>query len=281
MARPLRIEYAGALYHVTSRGDRQEDIFLDDDDRLSWLAVFSQVCLRFNWRCHAWCLMDNHYHIVLETIEGNLSQGMRQLNGVYTQKSNRKHHRVGHVFQGRYKAILVQKERHLLELARYVVLNPVRANMVNDVVDWQWSSYSAMVGSTTSPSWLETDWLLGQFGDSRQAAIECYVNFVRAGVGLSPVWQALKHQIYLGEASFMEEVQEKMEAYGAEDYDLKEIPRAQRRAIGKPLGWYGEHAGNREQGIVAAYLSGDYTMKEIADWFGVHYSTVSRAVKRN
>jgi len=102
MARPLRIEYAGALYHVTSRGDRREDIYHDDKDRLTWLDVFSQVCTRFNWRCHGWCLMDNHYHILIETAEGNLSQGMRQLNGVYTQRSNRRHGRVGHVFQGRY-----------------------------------------------------------------------------------------------------------------------------------------------------------------------------------
>lgn len=136
MARPLRIEYAGALYHVTSRGDRREAIYRDDDDRLIWLDVFSQVCSRFLWRCHAWCLMDNHYHIVIETAEGNLSQGMRQLNGVYTQQHNRRHGLSGHVFQGRFKAILVQKEAYLLELARYVVLNPVRAGMVNDVVDW-------------------------------------------------------------------------------------------------------------------------------------------------
>ena len=90
--------------------------------------------------------MDNHYHIVIETIEGNLSQGMRQLNGVYTQTSNRRHHRVGHVFQGRYKAILIEKESYLLELCRYVVLNPIRANMINDVADWPWSSYAAMLG---------------------------------------------------------------------------------------------------------------------------------------
>ena len=146
MARPIRIEYAGALYHVTSRGDRREDIYLDDEDRLIWLAVFSDVCSRFNWRCHAWCLMDNHYHIVVETIDGNLSQGMRQLNGVFTQKSNRRHGRVGHVFQGRYKAVLVQKECYLLELGRYVVLNPIRAGMVSDMLDWKWSSYLAMVG---------------------------------------------------------------------------------------------------------------------------------------
>ncbi len=127
MARPLRIEYANALYHVTSRGDRRESIYRDDDDRLIWLDVFAQACSRFNWRCHAWCLMDNHYHIVIETAEGNLSQGMRQINGVYTQKHNRRHELTGHVFQGRFKAVLVQKETYLLELARYVVLNPVRA----------------------------------------------------------------------------------------------------------------------------------------------------------
>lgn len=129
MTRPLRIELAGGLYHVTSRGDRREDIFLSDGDRRAWLDVFGQVCKRFNWVCHAWCQMTNHYHIVVETAEGNLSQGMRQLNGVYTQHVNRTHGRIGHVYQGRYKAILVERDGYLLELARYVVLNPVRAGM--------------------------------------------------------------------------------------------------------------------------------------------------------
>jgi putative transposase len=129
MARPLRIELAGGLYHVTCRGNRREDIYLEDADWAAWLAVFAQVCARFNWRCHAWCQMTNHYHIVVETAEANLAQGMQQLNGVYTQHVNRAHNRVGHVFQGRYKAILVEKEGHLLELVRYVVLNPFRAGM--------------------------------------------------------------------------------------------------------------------------------------------------------
>ena len=101
---------AGGLYHVTSRGDRREDIYFNEADRRAWLETFSQVCSRFNWVCHAWCQMTNHYHIVVETIEGNLSSGMRQLNGVYTQAINRSHDRVGHVFQGRYKAILVEKD---------------------------------------------------------------------------------------------------------------------------------------------------------------------------
>ena len=109
MARPLRIEYAGALYHITSRGDGREDIYLDDGDRVQFLKVLSEVCTGFNWGLHAYCLMGNHYHLLVETREGNLAKGMRQLNGMYTQRFNREHGRVGHVFQGRYKAILVQK----------------------------------------------------------------------------------------------------------------------------------------------------------------------------
>ena len=105
MTRPLRIEFAGALYHVTSRGDRQEDVYLDDEDRKMYLEVLREVCERFNWVVHAYCLMTNHYHLLIETPDSNLSKGMRQLNGVYTQRVNRKHNQVGHVFQGRYKYI--------------------------------------------------------------------------------------------------------------------------------------------------------------------------------
>jgi putative transposase len=127
MARPLRIEFSGALYQLTSRGDGREDIFIDDSDRKIFLAILQQVYERFNWQCSSYCLMSNHYHLLIKTPEGNLSQGMRQLNGVYTQRFNRNHNRVGHVFQGRYKVILVHKDSYLLELSRYIVLNPVRA----------------------------------------------------------------------------------------------------------------------------------------------------------
>ena len=117
MARPLRLELIGALYRVTSRGDGREDIYLSDDDRLAWLDTLAQVCDRFNWVCHAYCEMGNHYHLLIETPDANLSKGMRQLNGVYTQSFNRRHQRVGHVFQRRFKAILVEKGSYLLELA--------------------------------------------------------------------------------------------------------------------------------------------------------------------
>ena len=127
MARPLRIQYDGALYHVASRGNERRIIFKDDSDRTAFLDILLKVNKRYNWLCHSYCLMDNHYHAIIETLDGNLSEGMRQLNGIYTQAFNRRHKRVGHVFQGRYKSILIQKESHLLEVCRYVVLNPVRA----------------------------------------------------------------------------------------------------------------------------------------------------------
>lgn len=276
MTRPLRIELSGGLYHVTSRGDRREDIYLSDEDRIAWLTLFGQVCSRFNWVCHAYCQMTNHYHLVVETPEGNLAQGMRQLNGVYTQWVNRTHKRVGHVFQGRYKAILVEKDNYLLELARYVVLNPVRAGMVSDIGAWAWSSYPAMLGQVVPPVWLQTDWLLGQFGRQRNQAIAGYIDFVRAGVGLPSVWDNLQGQIYLGSEKFIEQMQSSLVL----DQAMDEIPRIQRRPLAKPLMQYlTEYADVPRTGMAQAYLSGDYAMKAIAEAFGVHYATVSRAVK--
>ena len=140
MARPLRIEFPGAVYHVTSRGNERKAIFRDDQDRKTFLDTLKDVTRRYNWLCHAYCLMDNHYHLLIDTPNGNLSIGMRQLNGVYTQGFNKRHGRVGHLFQGRFKAVLVQKDNHLLEACRYVVLNPVRAERVQRPEEWIWSS---------------------------------------------------------------------------------------------------------------------------------------------
>jgi len=218
--------------------------------------------------------MDNHYHLLIETPDGNLSLGMRQLNGVYTQYVNRTHQRVGHVFQGRYQAILVEKDHYLLELARYVVLNPVRARMVKEAGNWPWSSYRATIGRQTAPEWLQTDWLLGQFAAKRSRAVSKYKEFVYAGAGLPSLWSALRNQIYLGSEDFVARMHKKVEA----GRDLSEIPRAQRRPVAKPLEYYTSRYRDPRVGMVAAYRSGDYSMKAIAHRFGVHYSTVSRAV---
>lgn len=277
MARPLRLEFAGGLYHVTSRGNARNEIYLDDEDRSSWLDLLNSVCGRCNWICHAYCLMSNHYHMVVETVEGNLAKGMRQLNGVYTQTFNRRHRRVGHVFQGRYKAILVEKDSYLLELSRYVVLNPVRAGMVKDAADWPWSSYPAMINQAPALNCLQVDVLLGQFDSDRERAILQYRNFVRAGVGLPAVWDNLKNQIFLGDTSFVERLQRQITA---ETGNLAEIPKAQRRPLAKPLNHYVEAYPNAKEGMKTAYETGDYTLQQIAHAFGVHYSTVSRVVNK-
>lgn len=276
MARPLRLEFAGALYHVTARGDGREDIYLDVEDRDGFLALSGQVCQRFNWSVYAYCLMSNHYHLVVETLEGNLSRGMRHLNGVYTQRFNRQHGRVGHVFQGRYKAILVQKEAYLLELSRYVVLNPVRARMVKSAGDWPWSSYRAMTGKAPVPEWLDRDWLLGQFGRQRSRAMKAYTRFVREGLGGASPWEEVRHQAFLGDERFVERFR------GAKPKSsLSEVPKAQRRGLAKSLAEYRKTCPNRDEAMARAYLAGTYTMKEIGEFFGVHYMTVSRAVKKN
>ena len=256
MARPLRIEFAGGLYHVTSRGDRREDIFAGDEDRVAWLDILGTVCTRFNWICHAYCLMSNHYHVVLETIEGNLARGMRQLNGVYTQYVNRTHARVGHVFQGRYKAILVEKDAYLLELARHVVLNPLRAGMVAQAGDWPWSSHRSMIGAEPAPPWLAVEPLLRAFGRTRSKARTRYIDFVRAGVGLPSVWDNLTGQIYLGGDAFVK----RMATMADEKSEEMEVPRSQRRPLARALSHYVNSDADRKQGMALAYASGHYTL---------------------
>jgi len=160
MARPLRIEYPGAVYHVTSRGNEKKPVFKDDTDRLTFLNTLQHVNKRYNWICHAYCLMTNHYHLLIETPDGNLSIGMRQVNSVYTQLFNKRHGRAGHLFQGRYKAILIQKDSHLLEVCRYVVLNPVRARMAEKPEEYRWSSYLATAGKAQPHPCLTSDWVL-------------------------------------------------------------------------------------------------------------------------
>jgi len=276
MARPLRLEFPGAIYHITSRGDRQEAIYEDDIDRQQWLDILSRVCERYNWRVHAYCLMDNHYHIVLETADGNLSKGMRQLNGIYTQYFNRQHNRVGHVYQGRYKAILVEKDSYLLELSRYVVLNPVRAGMTKTVEEWLWSSYLVTTGKRPPPAWLEVEWLLSQFSLQRNRARGRYIDFVREGIGLPPVWDDLRHQIYLGSEGFVNKHQKLV----SQKQDLDDIPALQKRAIPKPISYYQNNYKSENQAITLAFLSGGHTLKEIGDYYGKHYTTISRIVKK-
>src|SRR4030043_2297950 len=208
MARPLRIEYSGAVYHITSRGNARKKIYSDDEDRKNFFGVLETVVKKYNWLCHAYCLMDNHYHLLVETRDSNLSMGMRQLNGVYTQLYNRRHRRPGHVLQGRYKAILVDKDNYLLELCRYVVLNPVRAGLVKSPKEWKWSSYRETSGYHKGIPCLTTDWVLLHFGNKRKEALILYREFVRAGLQEESPWKEVKGQLFLGGDSFIEKFKE-------------------------------------------------------------------------
>lgn len=278
MARPLRIEFDGALYHVTSRGNERKAIFKDDSDRKLFLDILAQVTERFHWLCHAYCLMGNHYHLVVETPDANLSKGMRQLNGVYTQAYNRRHHRVGHLFQGRFKGILVEKESHFLEVCRYVVLNPVEAGMVKHPKEWAWSSYRATGGQSPVVRCLTVEEVLGHFGTRRKAAQKRYCQFVMEGIGRASIWENLAAQSLLGEEGFAEA----LKGYVKGQEKVREIPRAQ-RLIGRPTLkslFTDKTKSTRDRMIVKAVQEHGYSQTEVAHQLKLHYSTLSRIVKR-
>jgi len=276
MARPLRIEFAGALYHVTARGNAQQDIYADDDDRQQFLSLLQHTVDRYDWYCHAYCLMGNHYHLLIETNSPTLSKGMKFLNGTYTQSFNRRHKRVGHVFQGRFKAILVQKDSYLLELARYIALNPVRAQIVRSAKDWPWSSYGATAGYNEGAACLTTDWVLAGFAKTKKVAQQRYRDFVQQGKGHPSPWQELKNQIYLGNDCFVSDMQSKLDP----EQSLKDIPKKQKQAPVKPLSYFSQRYKTREEGMAHAYWSGHYTLEQVGAHFGVSYATVSRAVRQ-
>ncbi|MTW12019.1 addiction module toxin RelE [Pseudoduganella eburnea] len=274
MNRPLRIEHDNAVYHVTSRGDRRCTIFRTDSDRLTWLSILGEVCERFDFVVLAYCQMGNHYHLLVQTRQGQLSRGMRYLNGNYSQYFNRQHGLVGHVFQGRYHAVLCQAEQYLMEITRYTVLNPVRAELVAHPGHWVWSSYGILVGTVDAPVWHERDTVLARFGNPRDTAIEAFEAFVLEGIGKESPFHAVRNQLFLGDDAFCERAAAR-EFHG----DMLEIKRTQRRAIMRPLAEYFELYPEEHEAMAQAYLSHAYTMAEIAEFRQVSTRTVSRAVK--
>jgi putative transposase len=281
MARPLRLQYPGALYHVTARGNARQPIYTDARDRQQFLTVLAAVVERFDWRCYAYCLMDNHYHLLIETPRGNLSVGMRQLNGVYTQRFNRRHGRVGHVFQGRFKAIVVERESYLLALCRYVVLNPVRAGVVKQPERYLWSSYRATAGLEPAPAWLRREWVLEQFSARRTVAERQYQQFVHAGNSLPSPWEQVRGQVVLGAEAFVAELQPLLANTAAS----KEIPQAQRflqrpalEQLFSPGQW--QTRSQRDRAIGVAHIEHGYSLSAIGQQLGLHYSTISKIVQQ-
>jgi len=178
MARPLRVEFSGAFYHVINRGNSGENIFRGTRDREKFLDYLETAIERFSIKIHTYCLMTNHFHLLLETELPNLSQAIQWINVSYAGYFNRKYKRPGHLFQGRFKSILVDAEEYLKQLSRYIHLNPVRAKLVGHPGEYRWSSYLAITGKTKEAEWVESAWLLSQFGRSLKRARLNYKNFV-------------------------------------------------------------------------------------------------------
>jgi REP element-mobilizing transposase RayT len=280
MARPLRIEYPGAVYHLTSRGNEGRAIFTGDQDREGFLDLLHRVNRRYHWLCHAYCLMENHYHLLIETPEGNLSLGMRQLNGVYTQTFNRRHDRVGHLFQGRYKAVLIQKDSHLVEACRYIVLNPVRAKLVKRAEEWKWSSYRATAGRSQPHPCLTTNWIVGQLGDTKEGGEREYRRFVQEGIHQESIWKGVKGQSILGGEGFVKSLRPYLQGYR----EIPEISKEQ-RFLNRPSleDLFRErtlqHREKRDKRIREAVERHGYRQREVADHIGMHFTSISRIIR--
>lgn len=294
MSRQLRLEFPGAIWHVTSRGNERRDIFRDDADRRRFMTLLSQVVSDRRWILHAWVLMSNHYHLLVETPEVGLSRGMKWLNQKYAQGFNERHRRVGHLFQGRFKSILVEREGHLLELIRYIVLNPVRCHAVAFAGDYEWSNYRGTAGLQEPPRWLEIEWTLDQFGRrSRSDAHEAYRRFVADARGVSyDPWERVVGQIYLGGAAFCD----RMQSLVAESERSREHPRAQRRFVRpaldalvmliadrfdvSPADLKRKSRGHARKALaLLAVDDAGLSLRSIAEWMGVSDWAVSKMKK--
>ncbi len=284
MARQLRLEYPGAVYHISSRGNHQEHIFLDDDDRKLFLKLLKTIIERMNWICHAYCLMGNHYHLLVEIPDGILSRGMAWLNGVYTQRINRKYGLTGHLFQDRFKTKLVEDDMQFLMTARYIVRNPVEAKIVENPVQWRWSSYRATIGEITPPDFLFVDDVLSQLSSIRENAQMFFKVLVQMELKGND-----DHIIKLFQKVYREERNPLSSKRIGPMLDMKgssgSLPRNQ-RILSRPQlqelfegGNYG-NLKTRNRIIRAAFTLYAYTQSEIATFLELDRTTISKIVNK-
>ena len=298
MGRPLRIEYAGALYHITSRGNEKKRIFLEDADRIKFLEMIEDYHDRYGILMHSYVLMDNHYHLIVETPKGNLLKVMHGINGGYTGYFNRKYRRVGHLFQGRYGGILVEKDAYLIPLSRYIHLNPVRARVVERPEQHRWSSYRGYIGKEKEYGWMEYSWILSQFGRDRNRTRRKYREYIEEALTQkveSPM-RDLQSQVILGREEFIDKIKGMFKGKPIsqeiiERKRLVECPTVEEviREVAKVFGV--------EEGIIRGKGSRANTARKVALYFvqrftglgnekvgesfgGTHYSAVSKASAR-
>jgi REP element-mobilizing transposase RayT/AraC-like DNA-binding protein len=266
MARPLRVQIENGIYHVVARGNERAPIFGGDTDRRDFLALLQRIRLRFGWYVLSYCLMDNHYHLLVQTPIPNLARGMQQLNSGYVQSFNRRHGRDGHLFQGRYKSPLILSESHLFAAFRYIALNPVDAALCKRPEDWRWSSHRALLGRGAYPA-VDVRIALRLFDDDLATAQRHYVALVEAEETQLPT---------LGDAPVL----------GDREFVMHYAPDGPRDQEISTRDWHIGRPGLAElltseapNAIATAYRQHGYTLKQIAAHLGLHYSTVSRRLR--
>ena len=268
MARPLRIEFAGAVYHVMARGNGGDAVFRDADDRAKFLSILAEVCHEAGWRVLCYCLMNNHIHLVVATDRPTLSRGMRQLLGVHSQRFNRRHGRHGHLFQGRYQALLVETSAYLVQLCAYVLRNPVAAGLVAEAARWPGSSYRLNAGERRAV-WFDPAPLWGELGaGANQAAA------IAALVTKDQPAPPARGQLCYGGDAFAAVLADKAGALSPEH------PRRTIAALSPEIAWYDNRHGSRGEAMARACLEGRHSRTAVARYFGVYPSTVSRAVRK-
>jgi REP element-mobilizing transposase RayT len=270
MARPLRIEFPGAIYHVIARGNARATIFSDDHDRRLFLSELVKTAERLDWWLWAYCLMGNHYHLVLETVQPTLARGMRDVNGNYSQAFNRRHDRVGHVFQGRYRSIVLDKEGYLPQVIRYVLMNPVRAGLVDRPDDWYWSSFLPTTGTADVPPRLAVSRVLALFDPDTERAPRTFAGMFSADAPSIDWPTPVRNRAAIGSAEFVDQLGVRVPS------PSPEVARVER--TWKSLSSFENDAPTRDDAIRAAYACGAYTLQAIGDHFGLHYTTVSQIV---
>ncbi len=283
MARPLRIEFPEALYHVTARGAEKKSIFQERDDKLTLLKRVSVVSERYGFIFYAYCIMDNHYHLLLETPLGNLSRGMQNLNSTYAQWYNKRHDRCGPLFQGRFSAYLIEKDNYLLAAARYIVLNPVKAGIVGDAMSYAWSSFRYMMGKRDCPEFLDVRAILECFSQDPKTACRLFRSYVGLGLDEDEPDYLEKGPVR-GSDQFMDTAEEKVTASG--NVSKKEISRKERFFNRPDLSCLFSEPGDRHlreirnTKIGAAFLQYGYSQKEIGDYLGLDHSTISSIIRK-
>lgn len=278
MARPLRPQFAGLIYHAMGRGNAKMNIYTDDLDRVRFLSILGKITAQYEVDCWTSCLMGNHYHLILRTRKANVSAAMRQLNGVYAQWWNKRHGRVGHVFQGRFKGQIIEDGTYLLRACRYVILNPVRGGLCTTPDQWPWSSYCALAGLTATPSYLDVDSLLQRLGGGHVADLRSrLVEYVNDYSDKAMARFFRDDTRVIGSEGFAAQFQPNALL------ESREIPARERRigipSLGRILAAALESSEGLSTGIVRAHRDYDYPVEDIARCAGLSPKTVIKLLR--